>query len=235
MTNNPIKFYRDTPHACSYLDDQQACNIYPDPEQPMTSHLYSHLIKHGFRRSGDLVYRPYCSDCQACVPVRINIEQFKASGSQRRCLQRNKHLNMRYHPATFNPEHYQLYCRYLTSRHIGGGMDNPTEETYLKFLTSNWTDPLFIEFRDNSQLIAVAVTDTVDHALSALYTFFDPDLARNSLGTYAILQQINIAQQHDLPYLYLGYWIENCRKMEYKQKFSGLEAYINQQWQPLKV
>jgi len=230
-----ITFYQDSPHDCSYLDNQQARNIYPDPNQPMTNVLYSQLIEHGFRRSGNLAYRPYCSDCNACVPVRINIEAFKASRSQRRCLQRNKDLTISHHTATFNSEHFELYRRYLASRHLNAGMDNPTEESYVSFLTSDWSETSFIEIRRDSQLVAVAVTDYVHNGLSALYTFFEPDMAENSLGTYGILQQINIAQTQGLSWLYLGYWIKDCQKMQYKQNFSAIEGYIEQQWQALKT
>ncbi|NOQ94045.1 MAG: arginyltransferase [Methylophaga sp.] len=229
-----LTFYQDTPHDCSYLDDQMARNIYPDPNKPMTYSLYSHLIQHGFRRSGNIAYRPYCSDCNACVPVRINIQQFTLSRSQRRCLKRNQNLTITHHPATFNDEHFELYCRYLSARHLNGGMDNPTKESYLNFLTSDWGNTSFIEIRSESKLIAVAITDYVDNALSALYTFFDPNMAQYSLGTYAILQQINIAQKQGLSWLYLGYWIKDCQKMQYKQNFSAIEGYIDQQWQALE-
>jgi len=231
----PITFYQDTAHDCSYLDNQQARNIYPDPNQTLTNELYSQLIAHGFRRSGNLAYRPYCSDCSACVPVRINVEQFKASRSQRRCLQRNQDLTISHHSATFNAEHFELYRRYLASRHLNGGMDNPTEESYVSFLTSDWSETSFIEIRRDSQLVAVAITDHVHNGLSALYTFFDPDMAEYSLGTYGILQQINIAQTQGLSWLYLGYWIKDCQKMQYKQNFSAIEGYIDQQWQALKT
>jgi len=230
-----ITFYRDSPHDCSYLDEQQACNIYPDPNKEMTNALYSQLIQHGFRRSGNHAYRPYCSDCNACVPVRINIQSFKASRSQRRCLQRNQDLTLHHHPAKFNAEHYDLYCRYLAARHKGAGMDNPTEESYLNFLTSDWAQTSFIEIRRDSQLIAVAVTDYVHNGLSALYTFFDPDMAQYSLGTFGILQQINMAQTQGIAWLYLGYWIKDCQKMQYKQNFSAIEGYIDQQWQALET
>ncbi len=229
-----LRFFQDNPHDCSYLDDKQARNIYPDPNIVMTNSLYSKLIQHGFRRSGNHAYRPHCPQCQACVPVRINIESFKPSRSQRRCINRNRHLTLSYHPAKFNPEHYDLYCRYLGSRHINGGMDNPTEQSYCNFLIGSWSKTSFIEFRDHSQLVAVAVTDIIDDALSAFYTFFDPKLAKQSLGTYAILQQIMEAKEQNFSSLYLGYWIESCQKMNYKNTFSALEGYIDQQWQQLK-
>jgi len=231
----PITFYQDTVHDCSYLDNQQARNIYPDPNQALTNDLYSQLIAHGFRRSGNLAYRPYCPNCEACVPVRIDVKLFKANRSQRRCLQRNQDLTISHHSATFNAEHFELYRRYLDSRHLNGGMDNPTEESYVNFLTSDWSETSFIEIRRGSQLVAVAITDYVHNGLSALYTFFDPDMAEYSLGTYAILQQINIAQTQGLSWLYLGYWIKDCQKMQYKQNFSAIEGYIAQQWQSLET
>lgn len=231
--STPLKFYQDSVHACSYLADQQAQNIYPDPNRPMSNNLYNQLIQHGFRRSGNHAYRPHCPDCQECIPVRINVNQFIANRSQRRCIQRNQHLQIIEQPAEFNLEHYQLYQRYLTTRHIGGGMDNPSQESYLSFLMSDWSNTRFIEFRDQSQLVAVAVTDDVNQGLSSFYTFFDPELAKQSLGTYSILQQIKLAQTQNLSWLYLGYWIKNCQKMQYKQTFSGLEGYIDLHWQPL--
>ncbi len=231
-----VKFYQDTQsHDCSYLSDQQSQNLYPDPSLPMTNTLYNALIQLGFRRSGNSSYRPHCPACSACVPARIDVAQFKASRSQRRCIKRNTAMTSHHHPAKFNPEHYALYARYLKARHHGAGMDNPTEESYQHFLLSYWSDTRFIEFRDQNQLVGVAVTDYIDDALSAFYTFFDPDYEANSIGTYAILEQIALAQSLGLSYLYLGYWIEDCQKMRYKASFSGLEGYIDQRWQPLKA
>ncbi len=235
IMNELIQFYQDSPHACSYMEGREAQNIYPDPDKPMSNALYSQLIEHGFRRSGDMTYRPMCPNCQDCVPVRINVDQFKLSRSQRRCMNRNKDLRISVHPATFNPEHYQLYCSYLAARHLDGGMDDPTEESYLRFLTSKWSDTQFIEIHDKDKLVAVAVTDYVNQGLSALYTFFDPSMDKRSLGIFGVLVQVNIAQSLGLPWVYLGYWIKDCRKMLYKQKFSAVECYINQQWQPLKT
>jgi arginyl-tRNA--protein-N-Asp/Glu arginylyltransferase len=233
--NKQLKFYQDArPHDCSYLADHQAQNIYPDPNQTITNLLYSDLIKHGFRRSGNQAYRPFCPNCQQCVPVRINVKQFKPNRSQKRCLKRNQHITLETKPARFNPEHFELYRRYLASRHTGGGMDNPTEESYNNFLLSHWSDTSFIEFRDDKKLVAIAVTDHVHNGMSSFYTFFDPDYEKQSLGTFAILQQLNIAQAQHLSWLYLGYWIEECKKMSYKSQFSAVQGYINQQWQALK-
>tara|TARA_B110000285_G_scaffold224526_1_gene281481 strand:- start:218 stop:925 length:708 start_codon:yes stop_codon:yes gene_type:complete len=230
-----IKFYQDAhSHQCSYLPGQKARNLYPDPELVMTNEVYSQLIQHGFRRSGNSCYRPHCPACNACVPVRINIDKFKISRSQRRCLKRNQNLTITHHLAEFNLEHYSLYSRYLKTRHANAGMDNPTQISYCDFLTSDWGDTHFIQFHDDSKLVGLAVTDYIDNAISAFYTFFDPDYTQQSIGTYAILEQINIARNHGLSYVYLGYWIENSQKMSYKQNFSGVEGYIDHQWQPLE-
>ncbi len=229
-----LQFYQDTPHPCSYIDHREAQNIYPDPNKAMTNSLYSQLIAHGFRRSGNMAYRPFCQNCQSCIPVRINVKKFTQNRSQKRCMNRNESLTITSQPAGFSEEHFQLYCKYLSARHVGGGMDKPTKENYLNFLTSDWSDTQFIEFRDSERLVAVAVTDYISQGLSALYTFFDPTLEKQSLGTFGILTQIKIAQSLGLRWLYLGYWIEDCKKMQYKQNFSALETYINQEWLPLK-
>lgn len=231
--NNTIQFYQDAPHSCSYLDDHQARNLYPDPNLVMTNALYGQLIQHGFRRSGDITYRPYCQSCNACVPVRIDVNNFHPNRSQRRCLSKNQDITLSVLPTDFNAEHFQLYCRYIADRHAGGGMENPTEESYVNFISSHWCDTKLIEFKKQDQLVAIAVTDFIADGASAFYTFFDPDLSKNSLGTFSILQQIYLTKKYNLSKLYLGYWIKNCRKMQYKQNFSSVEAYTNQQWQSL--
>ena len=224
-----LDFYQDRLHPCSYLPGRQARNIYPDPLQPISNTLYSQLIQHGFRRSGEHVYRPYCPACEACVPVRIKVKEFHPNRSQRRCLRDNKTVKMTLHAAEYNQQHYDLYCHYLQSRHPGGGMDNPTPHSYQQFLTSSWSDTSYLEFFDGDQLLAVAVTDFVKDAASAFYTFFDPQLSDRSLGTLAILKQIELAQQQGRHYLYLGYWIEASQKMNYKIRFAALQ-YFDGQW-----
>ena len=222
-----LDFYQDQPHPCSYLREQLARNIYPDPNRPVTKVLYDHLIQHGFRRSGDHVYRPHCPNCQACIPVRINLGHFSPNRTQRRCLRNNSDITIKMRPAEFNQAHFDLYKRYINQRHPDGGMENPTEESYCNFLLSSWADSAFIEFSLHDKIVAIAVTDFVSRGMSAFYTFFDPDLTKRSLGTFAILKQIEIAREYGLSWLYLGYWIEACDKMSYKTKFSGLEAFDN--------
>lgn len=220
-----LDFYQDQPHACSYLEGRRARNIYPDPTKPASKALYSQLIEHGFRRSGDHIYRPFCPDCDACVPVRIDVNNFRPNRSQRRCLNKNRDIEMKVRPAEFHFEHFALYSRYLAGRHPGGGMDNPTTDSYINFLTSSWCDTAFIEFRLGEKLVALAVTDFINQGASAFYTFFDPAMDKRSLGTFAILKQIELVRNYGLSWLYLGYWIEESPKMRYKTNFSALEAH----------
>ncbi len=224
-----LDFYQDRIHPCSYLAGRQARNIYPDPLRPISNKLYSQLIQHGFRRSGEHVYRPFCPTCAACVPVRIKVREFQPNRNQRRCLKHNQQITTQIHAAEFNAQHYELYCHYLQSRHPGGGMDNPTPHSYQQFLISSWSDTQFIEFFDDEQLVAVAVTDFVNDAASAFYTFFEPSLTQRSLGTLAILKQIELARQQGREYLYLGYWIAASPKMNYKTRFAALQ-YFDGQW-----
>ncbi|HDZ16603.1 MAG TPA: arginyltransferase [Methylophaga aminisulfidivorans] len=227
-----LNFYQDHPHACSYIEGRKARNLYPDPNQPASKQLYSQLIQHGFRRSGDHIYRPFCQHCEACVPVRIDVNKFEATRSQRRCLKRNQDVSLKLTPAEYCAEHFALYQRYLAGRHQGGGMDDPTPSSYTNFLTSSWSDSAFIEFRIENRLIGVAVTDFVINGASAFYTFFDPELDKRSLGTFAILKQIELAKNNGLSWLYLGYWIAESQKMRYKTNFSALEGYYTS-WRPI--
>ena len=235
MPPKTIFFQDKYQHSCPYLDDRKSRNIYPDPSQPMRQEKYDDLIQLGFRRSGDLCYRPYCAECQACIPIRINAASFSRNRSQKRCIRRNQDIRLQYKEMTFTDEYYQLYRRYLNAQHADSTMANPTEQSYRDFLLSRWCQVKCLELREEGQLLAVAVTDVVKNGLSALYTFYDPTYRQRSLGTYAILQQIQWAASHNLPYLYLGYYIADCRKMAYKKQFSAAEYLINHQWQKLSL
>lgn len=128
-------------------------------------------------------------------------------------------------------ETFALYQRYINSRHVGGSMENPSKEDFQKFLYNNWCDTKFLEFRLDQKLVAVAVTDIVGNGLSAVYSFFDPEMKQRSLGTYCILQQIEYAKKLQIDFVYLGYWIENHDKMHYKKNFKPLELYLDDRWQ----
>lgn len=236
MTQSPrvhkLSFYATPPHNCSYLPARESITLFADPRYPKTNRLYAALSERGFRRSGEHLYQPYCESCSACVPIRIPIEQFRPRRRHRRTCRQNEDLSLSYKPPRFEQEHYELYCRYLTARHAGGGMDDPSPDSYMNFLTASWADTLFLEMRQGDRLLAVAVSDQMPQALSAVYTFFDPDAARRSLGRYAILQQIELARSSGRRWLYLGYWIEGCRKMRYKTEYQPLEYFYVDDWWP---
>ena len=191
---------------------------------------YNELIQHGFRRSGGYVYRPHCPKCQECISVRVPVEQHQLSRNEQRVIRRNADIVVSSARGKYREEHFELYQRYINSRHSDGSMANPSRSDYHRFLICDWTDTLFFEFRYNRQLIAVAVSDVMSSGLSAVYTFFDPDFESRSLGHFAILSQIKEARSRDLDYLYLGYWIKDCNKMNYKHRYRPLEGYIADQW-----
>jgi arginine-tRNA-protein transferase len=196
----------------------------------MSAELYAALSERGFRRSGDHLYRPHCQHCQACVAARIPAAQFRANRSQRRILQRNRDLQVQAALPIFSEEYYRLYARYIDSRHADGDMYPPSPEQFHSFLVRNLDFLRFYEFRLQGELLALAVTDVLPNGLSAVYTFFDPDQAARSLGRFAILWQIEECRRLGLEALYLGYWIKNCRKMNYKSEYRPLQLLIRQQW-----
>lgn len=233
-----LRLFQSTPHPCGYWPLRTARDLVIDPDDPRLARLYPLGLSWGFRRSGNLLYRPQCPQCQACVPVRIDCARFQPNRNQRRCLKRNADLRWQVLPAARSDEQLALYQRYLGARHAGGGMDNHNAIDYDRFLLGDWSQTRFMEIRGPDQqgrdaLLAVAVTDIADNGLSAVYTYYDPDCQHRSLGTYAILQQLQWARRLQLPHLYLGYWIARHRKMDYKRNFNALEAYDGQQWQPL--
>jgi len=205
-------------------------NLVPDPQIPLNMPVYNQLIQHGFRRSGAHCYRPHCKDCQACIACRIPVKDFVASRSQQRCLKKNRDLELSVVDAAFSEEYFALYRRYLDSRHLDGSMANPATEDFKQFLYCNWSDTQFLELRLNGQLVAVAVTDMVSDGISAVYSFFDPELQKRSLGSYCILTQIEFVKALGLDYVYLGYWIENHPKMHYKTNFRPLQLFLDEQW-----
>ena len=225
-----LGFYATPRHDCNYLPGRVATTLFADPRFPKNSRLYSALAECGFRRSGEHLYIPHCGSCSACIPVRIPVSEFKRSRSQNRAWRRNSDLEIRLLPAEFRAEHFALYRRYLCARHAGSGMDDPTPENYLEFLAATWSQTIFIEMRLGGRLAAVAVSDIMHNALSAVYTFYDPEFSRRSLGRFAILFEIEEARRRQLPWMYLGYWIEHCRKMNYKTEYQPLEYYINNEW-----
>ena len=230
-----LHFYASTPETCSYLPERQSISAFANPHVDMNIETYNELIQYGFRRSGGYLYRPHCPDCQECVSLRLPVSEFKFSRNDKRTMRKNKDLMIHQLDGKFVEEHFELYQRYINSRHIGGSMENPTRSDYRRFLISDWTDTTFIEFRQGKKLLAVAVTDATSSGNSAVYTFFDPDYHDRSLGHFAILKQIELTIENSLPYLYLGYWIKGCDKMKYKARYKPSEGFINDAWIELET
>ena len=225
-----LHFYASTPEPCSYLPGQQSISAFANPHVDMDRETYDELIQYGFRRSGGYLYRPHCPDCEECVSLRIPVKQYPLSRNDRRTLRKNDDIRIQQLDNKFVEEHFDLYQRYINSRHTGGSMENPTRSDYHRFLICDWTDTSFIEFRNDNKLLAVAVTDITSTGHSAVYTFFDPDESARSLGHFSILTQIRLTQESALPYLYLGYWIKDCQKMAYKARYKPAEGFINDVW-----
>ena len=228
-----LQYYRTAIYPCSYLAGERAVSQVATPPQLISSKIYSELVHCGFRRSGLFTYRPRCPTCSACVPVRLPVARFAPSRSQRRSLKAHGALQARELPLADVAEHYQLYRRYQQARHAGGGMDQDDHEQYANFLLQSGVDTRLIEFSENGVLRMASIIDVLSDGLSSVYTFYDPDLPGASLGTYNILWQIAQCAANDLPYLYLGYWIRDSRKMAYKARFRPIEGLIDGVWREL--
>jgi len=224
-----MPFYLSIEHDCSYLPGRRARNLVADPDA-LSPALYTRLAEHGFRRSGDFAYRPYCVGCEECRPLRVNVNRFCPRRSDRRTLRRNADLTFQARKAVLTDERFELYARYLRARHPGGGMDEASAEDFRDFLTSRWCKTRFYEFRHDKRLLGIAVTDELQNGLSAIYTFYEPSESKRGLGTWAVLQQISAARQEGRQWLYMGFWVDSCRKMSYKTRFQPYELYVQGVW-----
>ncbi len=229
-SSQKIALYATPEHPCSYLPEQQAVSVFIDPSMNIPLHTYSQLSDLGFRRSGNHYYRPHCPQCQACIPIRIPVQLFQASRSQRRIWKKGATLNVAVQNPDFHEDQYLLYEKYISQRHADGDMYPPSRDQYRSFLIQGVATTRFVEFSIDDTLISIAVVDELEDGLSAIYTFFDPEQEQYSPGTLAVLWQIEEAKRRKLRFLYLGYYIRDCQKMRYKTQFKPYEALVNDIW-----
>jgi arginine-tRNA-protein transferase len=231
-----LQFYVTTGYNCGYLPNKLAQSLIASPQHLIDAHIYSGLIQQGFRRSGKFAYRPHCETCRECVPVRVVLADFTLNRSQKRAIKQHQNLTTTILPIDFHDEHYKLYAAYQMARHANAESEKAEKpgqdevEQYKNFLCQTNVESVMVEFRENGQLKMVSVIDIVLDGISAVYTFYDSSDSHASFGTYNVLWQIEWAKNLHFPYLYLGYWIRESKKMAYKQNYKPLEKLVDGEW-----
>ena len=226
-----IQFYVTTNYSCGYISKREARSIVATPYKRINKKNYGHLIKRGFRRSGQYVYKPDCKECTACIPIRLNVNNFILSKSQKRVKKSLKDLTVKVLPLEFNEEHYKLYVKYQKNRHRLQNQSEDDISDYNDFLIRSNVDSKLLEFRIDEELKLVTIIDVVEDGISAVYTFFDSETPKKSFGTYSILWLLEWCKNKNEQYIYLGYWIGESQKMRYKTNFKPYELLIDGSWQ----
>ncbi|MGB2202628.1 MAG: arginyltransferase [Pseudooceanicola atlanticus] len=229
------QFYVTAPQPCPYLEGRMERKLFTSLSGDNADRLNNSLSKQGFRRSQNVLYRPSCADCAACLSARIDVEAFAPSKSQRRTMNRNKDLKRLATSPWATEEQYELFRDYLDARHADGGMADMDVFEFAAMIEETPIRSRVVEYSHPERgLTGVSLTDVLDDGLSMVYSFYDPDRANDSLGTYMILDHIEIARDAGLPYVYLGYWVPGSPKMGYKAKFKGVELYVGGKWQKMR-
>lgn len=227
----PLRFGLTAAMPCSYLPDQQEQLVFLLPGQPVTEELYRQLMASNFRRSGEQVYTPHCSACQACQSVRLPVNLFRPSRSQRRLLNKAQRMNWRYRLADQAcADYFDLFEHYVAFKHADGVMYPATPEQLEPMLHCSWLPVKFLEQYYNDTLVSVTIVDVLADSYSAVYTFFSASVSAFSPGILAVLNLVTLARQQGKTYLYLGFYIENCQKMNYKAAFMPQQRLIQGQW-----
>ncbi len=227
------QFYVTAPQPCPYLEGRMERKLFTALQGENASDLNDKLSKQGFRRSQNVLYRPSCADCSACMSARIDVAKFAPSRSQRRIEKRAAHLKRRATSPWATEEQYDLFREYLDTRHAEGGMADMDMFEFAAMVEETPIRSRLFEYTDGDRLTAVCLTDILDDGLSMVYSFFDPAQEKLSLGTYVILDHIRVAQELNLPYIYLGYWVPGSPKMGYKANFKGVEVFREGAWEAM--
>jgi len=235
------QFYLTQPTPCPYLPGKRERKVFTKLQGPLARQIHESLAKVGFRRSQNIAYRPACDGCSACVSVRILVDAFEPSKTFRRVMAVNADLTAHAVDALACEEHFHLLKAYLDHRHRGGGMSNMGILDFVAMIEDTTIDTHIVEYRlpperprDTGRLVACALTDSMSDGLSMVYSFFDPELDRRSLGNFMVLHHIERARAAGMPHVYLGYLVEGCRKMEYKSRYTPLEAHGPDGWVPYR-
>ncbi len=231
---NRLQFYLTIPSPCPYLPDRMERKIFTQLDPLDGPHLNNYLTHAGFRRSQNVIYRPACESCRECRSLRILIDDFAPNQSFRRTIKRNSDITSIPTDPLATSEQFDLLQRYLNHRHPGGGMTEMDFQRYEMMVEDCASETEIIEYRLNDNtLIACMLADRLMDGLSLVYSFFDTQLSKRSLGNYMVLDQITRCKRDDLPYLYLGYWVPDSPKMHYKARFRPCETLGHRGWQLL--
>lgn len=229
-----MAFYLSALQKCPYLPDQEELLVLSDPREMVGGVEYDQLLQKGFRRNGPVAYRPMCPQCDACISVRIPVAEFQPDRGQRRTWARNQGIQIREQIPQWDAAHARLFAAYQRWRHPGGGMDEHADRLYREMIVeTGGVDARLLVFEQDKRLLAVALVDVLDGGVSAVYTFYTPDLPQRGVGIFAILSQIEWTRKQRLPHLYLGYWVASSPKMDYKKRFRPLEGFVAGDWRLL--